>query len=321
MKEEPQPISTETKTSGNIVEERTRDINEKIIELQQNEAATMSILEDLNETLENLKKSQIEIEKQNIQLKKLDKLKSDFLNVTSHELRTPMSAIKGYVQMTIKQTLGEITEEQKKALTTVLRNIDRLDHLIQDILDVSRLESGIMKFIPEKTNIKTMVEEAVATMKISAEIKHMTINAEVEDKIPDLTIDQERVKQVILNIINNAIKFSPDGSVINIRAKKEEEHILFEVQDFGRGIAKDKQERIFETFYQVDSGMDRKFGGAGLGLAISRGIVLAHGGKIWLDSDVGKGSTFYFTLPLKPAVDIEEKFRGIDIFKLESGGK
>ena len=302
------------------VEERTKDLNEKITEVEQNEAATMSILEDMHEIHEGLKKSQIRIKRQNIKLKKLDQIKSNFLNVTSHELRTPMSAIKGYIQMILKQTLGKTTEDQRNALNVVLRNTDRLDHLIQDILDISRLESGTLKLIPEKIDVKKMMEETVETMQSSADLKHITINAKVEDNIPEITVDQERIKQVIINIISNAIKFSPDGSIINIRSKKDKDLILLEIQDFGRGIPKDKQKRIFETFYQVDSGMDRKFGGAGLGLAISRGIVLAHGGEIWVESIVGKGSIFYFTISIKPVVSIGEEFKGIDIFGLENGG-
>lgn len=317
LKRAEEDVAKSQKTLEKKVRERTNELNEKVVELKQSEIATLNIMEDLQKTLNDLQNSKEMIELQNIQLKKLDQLKSNFLNVTSHELRTPMSAIKGYVQMTIKQKLGEITEEQKKALTTVLRNIDRLDHLIQDILDVSRLESGTMKFVSEKTDIKTMVGEAVATMQISADVKHMTIDIEIEDKIPELTIDQERIKQVMLNIINNAIKFSPERSIINIRAKKEDENILFEVQDHGRGIPKDKQEKVFAIFYQVDSGMDRKFGGAGLGLAICRGIVLAHGGKIWVESELGKGSTFFFTLPLMPIVDAEKRFKDLDIFQVK----
>ncbi len=320
LKESRSKLENYSKNLEKQVEERTRELNEKITESKQSEAATLSILEDMHIIHEGLIKSQKRIKLQNIKLKKLDRIKSDFLNVTSHELRTPMSAIKGYVQMVMKQTLGNITEEQKKALNIVLRNTDRLDHLIQDILDISRLESGTMKFIPEKTDIKTMVKETVETMQSSADLKHITINAEIEDEMPELTIDQERIKQVIINIISNAIKFSPDGSIINVQAKKDKNNILFGVQDFGRGIPEDKQKKIFETFYQVDSGMDRKFGGAGLGLAISRGIVLAHGGQIWADSIIGKGSTFYFTLPLRSVVDLEEKFKEIDIFGLKPGG-
>jgi signal transduction histidine kinase len=131
------------------------------------------------------------------------------------------------------------------------------------------------------------------------------------------------VKQVLINIINNAIKFSPDRSIITIRATKEEQDVLFEIEDTGRGIPKEKQNKIFDTFYQVDGGMDRKFGGAGLGLAIARGIVLSHGGDIWVESSgtPGEGTTFKFTLPLIPVHDLEGKFREVDIFRLKDTKK
>ncbi len=267
---------------------------------------------------EKLRKSQMRIEQQNIQLKKLDKLKSNFLNITSHELRTPMCSMKGYAQMLLKKTLGDITEEQKRGLMVILRNVDRLDNLVRDILDISRLESGTMKFITEITDIHKMIGEVAETMRSSADLKHVQINEEIEGKLPELVIDQERVKQVLINLVNNAIKFSSDGTVIVIKAKKEEENVLFEVQDFGRGVPMDKQKKIFETFYQVDYNIDRTFGGAGLGLAISRGIVLAHGGSIWVESKLGKGSTFGFTLPVKSIKDVEDRFRGVDVFMVET---
>jgi len=299
------------------VEMRTKELNEKIKKLGESETATLNIMEDFQQTIDKLKETQTTIELQNIQLKKLDRIKSDFLNITSHELRTPMSAIKGYTQMVSKQKLGQITDEQRQALSVVLRNTDRLDNLIRDILDVSRLESGTMKFVPEKTNPGKMVVEAVETMQPTADLKNIKINTEIEHDIPEMIVDPERIKQVIINIVNNAIKFSPNGTTINVRTKKENDHVLFEVQDYGRGIPKDKQEKIFEIFYQVDSGMDRKFGGAGLGLAISRGIILSHGGNIWVDSEPEKGSTFRFTLPITPVQDVEGKFRDADIFKLK----
>ena len=266
---------------------------------------------------EKLKKSKRKIELQNIKLKKLDELKSSFLNVASHELRTPVTPIKGYLQMLLNQKIGSITEEQKKILKIIQRNTNRLDHLIQDILDISRLESDAMRFIPEKTDVKTMVEETVETMQSSADVKNIKINLELKDDIPELTIDKERIKQVIINLLNNAIKFSPDNSSINVKTGREKEHILFEVQDFGRGVPEDKQIKIFETFYQVDSKGDRKFGGVGLGLSISKGIIQAHSGDIWVKSTLDTGSTFRFTLPLEPVEDIEKKFRDLDIFGLE----
>ena len=265
------------------------------------------------------KRSEEEIKRQNTELKRLNRIKSDFLNVTSHELRTPMVAIKGYVQLLSDFSLGEITDKQKKALNVVLRNTNRLNKLVQDILDVSRLESGTMKFIPEDTDIGKMTKETAETMQSSANEKQMKINTILEDNLPSLIIDSERVKQVLVNLVNNAIKFSPCNSDINIQVKKERDYISFEVQDFGRGIPKNKIEKIFDTFYQVDCVKDRKLmGGAGLGLAISRGIVVAHGGNICVESKVNKGSTFKFTLPLKLVEDIEDRFKKLNIFSPEN---
>ena len=278
---------------------------------------TASILSRRKQSMEQNESCQKTIEEQIIQLKKLDKIKSNFLSVTSHELRTPMSVIKGYIQMMLKGNLGTISNEQKKALEIVLRNSNQLDTLIQDILDISRLESGTMKFIPERTNVKNMLEQTIETMQSIADTKNIKISISLEENTPDLIIDQERVKQVIVNLLNNAIKFSYEGSIITIFVRKTADYVLFEIQDFGRGIPKDKQDKIFEIFYQVDSERDRKFGGVGLGLAISRGIILSHGGNIWVESEPGKGSTFRITLPITPVQDLEGKFREVDIFKLK----
>ena len=268
--------------------------------------------------IEEYKKYQWEIEQQNIKLKELDSIKSNFLNMASHELRTPMCSMKGYVQMVLKGSLGEITKEQKKGLEVVLRNTNRLDTLIQDIIDAYQLESGAMKFIPEKTNLQKMMKEIAETMKSSADLKEIKLNTDIIEGLPDLFIDQKRIKQVLINLVNNAIKFSPDGSTINIQAKKEQSDVLFEVQDFGQGISKDKQDMIFETFYQVDSGMKRSFGGTGLGLSISKDIILAHDGRIWVESTCGGRSTFRFTLPIKPVKDVEDRFKEVDVFRLET---
>jgi PAS domain S-box-containing protein len=279
-------------------------INEKIQALTQNEEALLNIMEDMSETSQKLKK--------------LSDIKSAFLNITSHELRTPMSAVKGYLQMMLRDTFGPINKEQQNALNIVLRNTNRLDRLIQDILDISRLESGTMKFVLVKTPIDKMIKETNETMQPSANVKKIKITTSIEKEIPELIIDKDRISQVVINILNNAIKFSPEESTIDVRVKKQNTSILFEMQDRGRGIAKEHHQKIFQTFYQVDSGTDIKFGGAGLGLAICYGIVIAHGGNIWVESEgiPGKGSTFKFTLPLQSVTDIEKRFKGVDVFGL-----
>jgi signal transduction histidine kinase len=261
------------------------------------------------------KKYAEEIRRQNIELKKLDKLKTTFLNITSHELRTPITPMKGYIQMLLQRRMGVTTKDQKNALEVVLRNINRLDNLIQDILDISRLESKTMKFHLGKTDISGLVEETTATMHPSATKKNIIINAEVERDLSDIVIDRDRIKQVLLNLIDNAIKFSSKGGRIDVRVLKEKENILFEVQDFGRGIPKDKRNKVFDTFFQVDSSIDREVGGVGLGLSIARGIVVAHGGRIWVESGERKGSIFRFTLPIIPPEDIERKLRGSSLFR------
>ncbi|MBE3136900.1 MAG: HAMP domain-containing protein [Thermoplasmata archaeon] len=326
-----QMIQDLEKTRGKLIEaqkdlekkvkERTSELDEKVVELRESEIATLNILEDLQKTLEDLGQSKNKIEQQNIQLKKLNKIKSDCLNITSHELRTPMSSIKGYIQMMLKGNLGTINDEQKHALDIILRNSNRLNRLIQDILDISRLESGTMKFITRKTGVTKMIKEIAETMQTSADLKGIKINAETGIDVPELTIDIDRITQVVVNLLNNAIKFSPDGSTINIKTRKEKEDVLFEVQDYGRGIPEEHHKKIFQTFYQVDSDADTKFGGAGLGLAICYGIIIAHGGRIWVESTgkPGGGSTFRFTLPVDSVINIEERFKGADVFGLEKG--
>ncbi len=163
-----------------------------------------------------------------------------------------------------------------------------------------------------------LMKEIAETMQPSADMKGLTINLDVKKGIPELVIDQDRIKQVMMNLVNNAIKFSADESVINVRAKKQKEHVLVEIQDYGKGIPKDKQKKVFEMFYQVDSGIGRLFGGTGLGLSISRGIILGHGGKIWADSTLGKGSVFRFMLPIKPFQNVEGTFKEIDMFNVET---
>jgi PAS domain S-box-containing protein len=305
--------------TSSIVNEKEKE--ERISDLRKTELAALNIMEDMQETSENLKKTKEKIASQNKDLQKLSDIKSAFLNITSHELRTPMSSIKGYIQMMLKGNLGKINDEQKSALEVVQRNATRLDNLIQDILDISRLESGTMKFVPEKADIPVLIKEVDETMKSSASLKQITIKTEVKGEIPTLIVDKDRITQVVINLLNNAIKFSPEKSELNLRVRQDKENILFEVEDHGRGVPKDKQERIFETFFQVDSSSDVKFGGAGLGLAISRGIVIAHGGNIWVESEgvPGKGSTFKFTLPKKSVEDIESRFKGVDVFGMQSG--
>jgi PAS domain S-box-containing protein len=286
---------------GKNVQERTVDLSKENLVLKKRNNEYKRTIGELHIQLEKIQKAQKKIEQQNARLKKLDHIKSNFLNVTSHELRTSMATIKGYVEIILMKSLGPITEEQRKGLDVILTNTDRLDQLIQDTLDVSRLESCTMKFIPEKTDIGRLIQNATGTIQSAADFKQIKIIKEIEEEIPELNIDQERIKQVLVNLLQNAISVSPEGSKISVKVNKEPEEVLFEIQDFGQGIPKNKQKKIFDIVYQIDSGIDD------LGFTIARGVVLAHGGKIWVDSEQGHGSTFRFTLPITPIQDQDGK--------------
>jgi PAS domain S-box-containing protein len=276
------------------VQERTGDLSKENQTLKKRNNEYKRTIGELHIQLGKLQKAHKKIESQNTRLKKLDHIKSNFLNVTSHELRTSLATIKGYVEILRMKSLGPITEEQKKGLDVILSNTDRLDQLIQDTLEVSRLESGTMKFIPIKTDIGRLIHTAAGSVQNAAETKQIQLIKEIDDELPELMIDSERIRQVLVSLLQNAINVSPEGSKISIRANKGPKEILFEIEDFGPGIPKNKQKKIFDIMYQIDSGIE------GLGFTIAQGVILSHGGKIWVDSERGQGSVFRFTLP-KPS--------------------
>jgi len=230
--------------------------------------------------------------------KEAEKVKTEFLSVTSHELRTPITPMKAQLQMVLQGYLGNITDEQKKSLGIVLRNTDHLDRLISDILDISKLQSGAIKYIFSPANLGAIVEDAVETMKIKANSKNITLEAKTE-QVPEMVLDASRISQVLINLVNNAIKFTPPGGSIKVEVKKGETEATVKVVDTGIGISPEDQQKLFRPFVQLDSGISRKYEGSGLGLAICKGIVVNHGGKIWIESEAGKGAAFIFTLPLK----------------------
>jgi PAS domain S-box-containing protein len=232
----------------------------------------------------------------NIELKKADELKTQFLSVVSHELRTPITPMNAQLQMILAGYFGDVTENQKKSLEMIRRNTTRLDRLIGDVLDISKLEAGVMKFNMAAANLNEIVENAVETMKIQAWDKNLKLTLK-EEKVPEITIDKDRITQVIINLINNAIKFTDAGGIIEVELSGNTDHALVKVKDSGIGIKKEDQQKLFTPFQQVDSSYTRKYEGSGLGLAICKRIVTYHGGKIWIESEPGKGSTFQFIIP------------------------
>lgn len=236
--------------------------------------------------------------------KMIDDAKTRFLTITSHELRSPMTPMKAQLQMLDQGYFGGLNYEQKDSVNMIVRNAERLDKIISDFLEISRIEAARLKFDFKKTDLTETVNEIVKFMEGFAREKKVKLETDLEP-LPEIMVDPDRVSQVLRNLIHNAIKFSEENSKIEINAKKEKDHIVFTVKDYGTGMTPEDQIRVFEPFYQIDKTANKRHGGTGLGLAICRGIIESQKGRIWVDSKIGKGSTFHFTVPLKPVKKIE----------------
>lgn len=278
------------------VRERTRELNRKVKELTDMKTAMLNMMEDMDETNKELEAKQRMIEEANRELRKLDKMKTDFMNIGAHELKTPLIPIVGYLDM----ILGDknLNEKQKKEIKICLRNAKRLQMLVNDILDISKLESKTMKFVMRDLNIKTVIRDAIADLKSFAEERNLKLVLKVPKKLPTVYGDRYRLTQVLENLVNNAIKFTEKGTV-TIEAGQEDGKIVVHVRDTGVGIPEEDMPKLFTKFFQVDTSAKRKYGGSGLGLAICKNIIEEHGGKIWVESEPGKGSVFSFSLPVK----------------------
>ncbi|MCX9085764.1 MAG: ATP-binding protein [Candidatus Methanoperedens sp.] len=245
------------------------------------------------------------LKKANIELKKADELKSQFLSVVSHEMRTPITPINAQLQLMLTEYLGKITDKQKNSLEMIKRNTERLDRFIGEVLDISKFEAGVMKFEFAPENMNKIVGNAVEIMKIQALNKNLELLFK-EDKVPEVVIDKDRITQVIMDLINNAIKFTDTGGVIEVELSGDIDHAIVKVKDNGIGIKNEDMEMLFRPFQQLDSSYGRKYGGSGLGLAICKRIISFHGGKIWAQSEFGKGSTFQFRIPYTHKVKDEK---------------
>ena len=236
--------------------------------------------------------------------KRLEKAKTEFLSITSHELRSPMTPMRGQLEMLMQGYFGKLNPKQKKAVDIVLRNSYKLDNILRDLLEVSRIEAGRLKFRFVKSNLTNHTNEVINEMKDFMPEKKIKIIGDFE-KLPVIKVDPDKIMQILRILISNAIKFSPENTKIIVGTKLSNGQILFNVKDEGIGIKPQDQKRVFEPFFQAEQTMYRKHGGTGLGLTIVKGLVETQGGKIWLKSEVGKGTTFYFTVLLKPIKKIK----------------
>jgi signal transduction histidine kinase len=242
------------------------------------------------------------------QLRELDRLKSSFLANMSHELRTPLNSILGFADVMLEELDGPLTENMQNDLGLIYKNGQHLLHLINDVLDMAKIESGKMNLNIEKFNIQETIEEVTSITSTLANDKHLKLYIDPDsDQDAEINADKIRLRQVMINLVNNAIKFTEKGEIA-IRVAREENNILISVKDTGMGIPADQLESVFQEFTQVDTTTTRKAGGTGLGLPISRRLIEMHSGRLWVESNgvEGEGSTFYVFLPIEAKINEEQ---------------
>ena len=227
--------------------------------------------------------------------REIERMKAEFVSVVSHEMQTPLTALRGSLGLLASQRMGDLGEQGKRMVTIAVQNADRLIRLITDVLDIERLESGAAVLERQPCDAAALVDAAVAEARRLAGAASPALSVDAEPA--PLSADPARVTQVLVNLVSNAVKFSPAGAPVRVSARRDGRVVRFQVADQGRGIPPAQLETVFDRFRQGDMSDDRQQGGTGLGLAIAREIVELHGGRIGVESRVGEGSTFWFTLP------------------------
>jgi PAS domain S-box-containing protein len=255
----------------------------------------------LVENITERKRMELSLQQQVEQQKELNRLKGDLVNAVSHELRTPLTSIFGYAEFLEDGIAGRLNAEQQGFVDQIQEGARHLERLVDDLLDFARLEAGTFKLALHRADLAQKSREVVESLRPQARARDLTLSVEAPERPVMYRCDAGRIGQVIMNLVGNAIKFTPPGGRIKLKLTTGPREIRVAVRDTGIGIAPEHQQALFEKFYQVDSSMTRERGGAGLGLSISKALVEAHGGTIGLESELGAGSTFWFTLPVGEA--------------------
>lgn len=249
-----------------------------------------------------VREKNVQLEKANRELKKLDELKSDFIASVTHEIKTPLNAVRESMSLFIEGLVDPKEDKGKHILEIGQRNIDRLTVMINDLLDFSKLEAGKMRLHLESCDLRKLAEEVAVNFQGAAEHKKITLSSILPPDFSRVYGDSERLIQVLTNLVNNAIKFTPENGRITICGEVDGSFARVSVDDTGIGIAKENQGRIFERFEQVRTEIKMDHKGTGLGLSICKELIKLHHGKIWVESEPGKGSRFVFTVPMSEQI-------------------
>ena len=241
-----------------------------------------------------------ELELANKRLKAMYEIQKEFTSTVSHELRTPLASIKTAIDLVVKKMVGEINQEQEEVLGRAKNNVDRLKRLIDDILDLTKIESGKLQMNFMMNDIHRVITEVVEAQKDVAQNRGLYLKTELDAKVPKIPFDSDRIIQVLNNLLGNAVKFTKQGGItVKTQDKSQENHVVVSVIDTGKGISEKDISKLFQKFQQLESAEENEEGGTGLGLAICKEIVTRHGGKIWVESKPGEGTAFNFILPIQ----------------------
>ena len=270
---------------------QNRDLVQVLSELEEKR----ELLERLNTKLED---SNRELNEANARLRELSAMKEEFLALTTHDLRSPLTVISGVINFFTSGRLGEMTAEQKNMVAMMERNTQNLIELVNDLLDASKLESGTMRLDAATIELRGLVGELREQMQPLAREKEISLEEELPEDLPELRADRAKLRRVLVNLVSNALKFTPKGGRVRLGASREGGFVRVSVDDTGVGIPREDLHDIFDKYAQARSRATRSEKGTGLGLYITRQLVELHGGKISVQSEVGKGSTFSFTIPI-----------------------
>ncbi len=245
-------------------------------------------------------------------LDRANRVRTDFIATVSHELRTPLNSIIGFAKLLLKQQLGPLNKIQQTDMSMIYDSAQHLLGLVNDILDLSKIDAGKISLDMDWVGVEEIVVGVIASTYILIEDKPIELKEEIEPGLPRLFADRNRIRQVVINLLSNAAKFTERGQItlkINQIQQAGQPFICFAVKDTGIGINPEDVDKVFEPFRQIDSSASRRAEGTGLGMAISYRLVKLHGGKFWVESRPGLGSTFYFSIPVEPARSLQPEYR------------
>jgi signal transduction histidine kinase len=224
--------------------------------------------------------------------------KSEFVSIVSHELKLPMTSIKGYSDLMLSGATGQLNENQTSFLTTIRNNVNRMATLVSDLADISRIESGNLRLEPREVPVWDVIDEVVTLTRTQVTQKNQTVTVDIPKELPKAWCDRNRLAQILTNLVSNANKYTPEGGAIIVHATLETNLIQIKVEDNGLGMTPEDQQKLFSKFFRSADDKVREAPGTGLGLSITKNLIELQGGTIWFESEFRKGTSFYFTVPV-----------------------